>query len=312
MTGFWSTWVVVLACITAAIGLFLFFWAIWMNIPTDKDGTTGHVWAHGVLREAVRPLPWWWVLVSIGAFLFGAGYLLIYPGFGNFPGRTEWTSAKEHDRDAAADRAKLEVKLAGWRSLALEQLAADKDATRLGYRLFLDNCAACHGQQGKGNRTIGAPDLTDADWLYGGSAETILASINDGRNGVMPPLLGALGHSGVNEVAAYVVSIRGTQVPPEWAAAGKVRFQAICAACHGLDGKGNPALGAPDLTDDAWLYGGNIESVVESVSNGRSGVMPPWRHRLSADDVRLTAAWVLAQGISRVAHEGEGTSKAAP
>jgi cytochrome c oxidase cbb3-type subunit 3 len=196
--------------------------------------------------------------------------------------------------------------------LGLEQLAADKDATRVGHRLYLDNCAACHGQQGKGNRTIGAPDLTDADWLYGGSGETILASINDGRTGAMPPLLGALGHNGVNEVAAYVVSIRGTQVPPEMSAAGKVRFQQLCAACHGVEGRGNPALGAPDLTDDAWLYGSNIESVVQTVSNGRSGVMPAWRHRLSADEVRLTAAWVLAQGISRVAHGGEGTSKAAP
>jgi cytochrome c oxidase cbb3-type subunit 3 len=312
MTGFWSTWVIVLACVTAAVGLFLFFWAIFMKIPTDQDGTTGHVWAHGVLREAVRPLPWWWVMISIGAFLFGACYLVIYPGFGNFAGRTGWTSGAEHDRDAAANRTKLEAKLAGWRTVGLEQMATDKDAVSLGHRLFLDNCAACHGIQGKGNRIVGAPDLTDADWLYGGSADTILASINDGRKGAMPPLLGALGHSGVNEVAAYVVSIRGTQVPAEWAAAGKVRFQAVCAACHGVEGKGNPALGAPDLTDDAWLYGGNIESVVETVSNGRSGVMPAWRHRLSEDDVRLTAAWVLAQGIGRVAHEGQGTSKAAP
>lgn len=312
MTGFWSTWVMVLACITAAVGLFLFFWAIWMRIPTTEDGTTGHVWAHGVLREAVRPLPWWWVMVSVGAFLFGACYLLMYPGFGSFAGRTEWTSAKEHDQNAAASGKLLEARLSNWRSLSVEQLSLDKGATGMGHRLYLDNCSACHGPRAKGNHAVGAPDLTDADWLYGGTSETILASINDGRQGAMPPLLGALGHNGVNEVSAYVVSLRGTQVPTEWAAAGKVRFQALCAACHGVEGKGNPALGAPDLTDDAWLYGGNIEAVVETVSNGRNGVMPAWRHRLSADDVRLTAAWILAQGVSRVARDGEGTSKAAP
>jgi cytochrome c oxidase cbb3-type subunit 3 len=310
MTGFWSTWVMVLACLTAGVGLFLFCWALWMKIPTTEDGTTGHVWAHGVLREAVRPLPWWWVLISLGAFLFGACYLIVYPGFGSFAGRTEWTSAKEHDRNAAASMAKLETRLSNWRSLSLAQLAADKDATGLGHRLYQDNCAACHGMQGKGNHTVGAPDLTDADWLYGGDAETILASINDGRNGAMPPLLGALGHNGVNEVAAYVVSMHGTQVPPEWAAAGKVRFQALCAACHGPEGHGNPALGAPNLFDDAWLYASNIESIVETVSNGRSGVMPAWRQRLSADDVRLTAAWVLAQSAGK--GMSEGTSRAAP
>jgi cytochrome c oxidase cbb3-type subunit 3 len=128
--------------------------------------------------------------------------------------------------------------------------------------------------------------------------------------GAMPPLLGALGHNGVNEVAAYVVSMHGTQVPPEWAAAGKVRFQALCAACHGPEGHGNPALGAPNLFDDAWLYASNIESIVETVSNGRSGVMPAWRQRLSADDVRLTAAWVLAQSAGK--GMSEGTSRAAP
>jgi len=295
MSGFWSVWVMVLACVTTGVGLFLFCWALWMKIPTSEDGTTGHVWAHGVLREAVRPLPLWWVMISLGAFVFGACYLVIYPGFGSFTGRTEWTSAKEHDRNAAEVRAKLEARLSSWRSLSLEQLAADKDATGMGHRLYLDNCAACHGAQAKGNHAVGAPDLTDADWLYGGDAETILASINDGRKGLMPPLLGALGHNGVNEVSAYVVSLNGTQVPAEWAAAGKPRFETLCAACHGVDGRGNPALGAPNLLDNAWLYGGNIEAVVETVSNGRSGVMPPWRHRLSADDVRLTAAWVLAQ-----------------
>ncbi len=296
MSGFWSVWVMVLACVTAGIGLTLFIWALWMRIPVVEDGTTGHVWAHGALREAVRPLPWWWVVISLGAFLFGVAYLILYPGFGNHPGRLEWSSKGEQQAQAAANKVLLEARLAPLRELSIEQLAVHKEAIGIGHRLFLDNCAACHGSAALGNRAVGAPDLTDADWLYGGDAQAILTSILDGRQGVMPPLGGALGDNGVNEVAAYVVSENGTQVPPGWAAAGKVRFDALCTACHGPDGRGNPALGAPNLFDGVWNYGGNIESVVATVRDGRSGVMPAWRARLSEDEVRLITAWVVAQG----------------
>ncbi|HEY6126510.1 MAG TPA: cytochrome-c oxidase, cbb3-type subunit III [Steroidobacteraceae bacterium] len=298
MSGFWSVWVMVLACVTAGVGLFLFFWALCMRIPTVEDGTTGHVWAHGALREAVRPLPWWWVLVSIGAFLFGAIYLFLYPGFGNFAGRIGWTSQGEQQRHVAENDAKLQARLEPLRVLSIEQLASHEEAVGIGHRLYLDNCAACHGTHALGNQAVGAPDLTDADWLYGGDSQTIVASILDGRNGIMPPLGGALGHNGVNYVAAYVVSLSGTQAPADWVAAGKTHFDALCTACHGVDGRGNPALGAPNLIDAAWLSSSNFESVVASVRDGRTGVMPAWRHRLSADEVRLITAWVMAQGMS--------------
>jgi cytochrome c oxidase cbb3-type subunit 3 len=294
----------VLACVTAGVGLTLFVWALRMRIPTAEDGTTGHVWAHGVLREAVRPLPWWWIVISLGAFLFGAAYLLLYPGFGNFAGRLGWTSSGEHQRNAAANNVLLEARLAPLRGLSLDELASHIDATRIGHRLYLDNCSACHGPRAMGNHAVGAPNLTDTDWLYGGDSQAILTSILDGRAGVMPPLGGALGENGVNEVAAYVVSLTGTQVPPDWIAAGKVRFDGVCAACHGPDGHGNPALGAPNLVDEAWNYGGNIESVVATVRDGRSGVMPAWRSRLSADEARLITAWILAQRTRDAAHKG--------
>ena len=301
MTGFWSMWVVVLACLTAGVGLFLFFWAIWMNIPTDKDGTTGHVWAHGVLREGVRPLPKWWMVVSLAAFLFAAGYLYRYPGFGNFAGKLGWSSRGEQRSESAANDARLEVRLAAWRAAGIEQLAANPSAVSIGHRLYLDNCAACHGTAGHGNHAVGAPDLTDADWLYGGDGETILKSILEGRNGMMPPQGPALGHNGTNAVASYVVSRSGTIAPPDQVAAGKVTFDTLCAACHGVDGRGNPALGAPNLFDNVWLYGGDIASVVATVRDGRSGVMPPWGGRLTNDEARLIAAWVVAQGNARVA-----------
>lgn len=301
MSGFWSVWVMVLACVTVAVSLVLFVWALRMRIPTVADGTTGHVWAHGALREAVRPLPWWWVLVSAGAFLFGVIYLAMYPGFGSYAGRLAWSSQAEHQRDTAANSALLEARLAPLRALSIDELAARKEATGMGHRLYLDNCAACHGPRAMGNYAVGAPDLTDSEWLYGGDGETILTSILDGRNGVMPPLGDALGHHGTNAVASYVVSQSGTQAPPDQVAAGKVHYDGLCAACHGADGRGNPALGAPNLFDGAWLYGGNIEAVVDSVRNGRNGVMPAWRQRLTADEARLITAWVIAQGGLRKA-----------
>jgi cytochrome c oxidase cbb3-type subunit 3 len=296
MSGFWSAWVMVLACVTAGVSLFLFIWGIRMRIPTEDDGTTGHVWAHGALREAVRPLPLWWIVISAGTFAFAVGYLVMYPGFGANRGRLEWSSQGQMQRHAADNAAKLEVRLAPLRDLSIEQLAAHKEAVGIGHRLYLDNCSVCHGSQAQGNHAVGAPDLTDADWLYGGDTQTILTSILDGRTGVMPPLGGALGHNGVNEVAAYVVSASGTQVPPEWVAAGKARFETLCAACHGVDGRGNPALGAPNLFDSAWLYGSSIETVVATVRDGRSGVMPAWRARLTTDEVRLITSWIVAQG----------------
>jgi len=308
MSDFWSNWVVVLASVTAGISLVLFVWGITMRIPTNTDGTTGHVWAHGVLREGVRPLPVWWMVVSLAAFLFAVVYLYRYPGFGSSQGKLGWTSRGEHQGQNAANGERLEARLASWRSVGVEQLATNPSAVSIGHRLYLDNCAACHGSAGHGNRTVGAPDLTDADWLYGGDGDTILKSILDGRNGMMPPQGPALGHGGTNAVASYVVSRSGTIAPPDQVAAGKIHFETVCAACHGVDGRGNAALGAPNLFDNVWLYGGDIASVVATVRDGRSGVMPAWRARLTDDEVRLVTAWVIAQGsaarVARVARAG--------
>lgn len=296
MSSFWSGWVMFLVTLNLGITLFLFLWGMRVSIPTLPDGTTGHVWAHGVLREGVRKLPLWWVLFSASMFLIGFTYLALYPGFGSFKGVLGWTSTDELQRDTAANNAKLEALIQPLRPLSIEQLAADPEAAATGHRLYLDNCAACHGSEALGNQALGAPNLTDADWLHGGAADTILASVLDGRNGVMPPWGTALGHEGVNEVTSYVLSLGGIKAPEDWVAAGKPRFDTLCAACHGVDGRGNPALGAPNLTDTVWLYGGDFASVAASVRDGRNGVMPAWRQRLSEDQVRVIAAWVVAKG----------------
>jgi cytochrome c oxidase cbb3-type subunit 3 len=294
MSRFWSGWVMFLVMLNLGITLFLFVWAQRLKIPTQTDGTTGHVWAHGVLREGVRRLPLWWVLFSAGMFIVGFLYLSLYPGFGGYAGRLGWTSAGEWQRDTQANDARLEATLQPLGSLSIEQLAQNDNARALGHRLFLDNCAACHGSAALGNQSIGAPNLVDGDWLYGEG--TLMASILDGRTGAMPPWGAALGNEGVKEVASYVLSLSDVKAPADWVAAGKTRYETICVACHGADGRGNAALGAPDLTDDVWLYGKDFASVTASIEHGRSGVMPAWRHRLSEQDARMIAAWLHAQG----------------
>jgi cytochrome c oxidase cbb3-type subunit III len=296
MSGFWSGWVIVLLVLNLGLALFLFVWAQIVKIPTEPDGTTGHVWAHGVLREGVRNLPLWWALASAGALIFGLIYFVLYPGFGGLPGVLGWTSTQQLEREIAANDAKLNARMQSLGALSLEELAVNPDAARIGHRLYLDNCAACHGPEALGNHAVGAPDLTDAEWLYGGDAETFMASILDGRRGVMPPWGPTLGHEGVNQATAYVLSLSGTKAPTDWIAPGKARYDALCIACHGADGRGNPALGAPNLTDRTWLYGGDFASIAKSIRDGRNGVMPGWRTRLTDNEVRLIAAWVRGHG----------------
>jgi cytochrome c oxidase cbb3-type subunit 3 len=293
MSGFWSRWVIVLAVLTIGISVSLFIGGMRVKLPTQADGTTGHNWDG--IREGVRNLPWWWIVYSVIGFVVPIGYLVLYAGFDNLKGALGWSSEERLQRDVAANDAKLEALTKPWRTLSVEQLAGNAEAVDIGHRLYLDNCAACHGSTAQGNHALGAPNLTDADWQYGGSGETIVASILDGRKGVMPPWGAALGHNGVNEVASYVLSLGGVKSPPDWAAAGKQRYETLCTSCHGPEGLGNPAMGAPNIADRIWLYGGSFESVAASIRDGRSGVMPAWRSRMNEDQARLIAAWVIKQ-----------------
>jgi cytochrome c oxidase cbb3-type subunit 3 len=295
MSAFWSGWVKFLVVLNLGITFFLFVWAQRVRIPTLPDGTTGHTWAHGVLREGVRTLPRWWVLLSLGMFVVGATYLVLYPGFGNFKGMLDWTSTAELQRATSANEAKLQAANRPLQSLPIAALAEHPNATAQGQRLYLDNCAACHGSAARGNHALGAPDLTDDDWLYGDSSDAIMTSILDGRRGVMPAWSAALGRDGVSAVTAYVLSLGGYSAPQDWTIAGKAHFDAMCVACHGADGRGNAVLGAPNLTDDAWLYGGDFASIAESVRDGRHGVMPAWRDRLDENEARMIAAWLHTQ-----------------
>ncbi len=292
MSEFWSWWVIVLIVFNLGVTFALFVWGPRAKIPVLPDGTTGHVWAHGALREGLNRLPRWWILISLACYVAAVAYLWRYPGFGKHLGSLGWTSHGELAQDTAANEARLQAALAGLQG-PVEQLATRPEALAIGAVLFQDNCAACHGRSGQGNALLGAPDLRDHDWLYGGDGEAVLASVLDGRNGSMPAWGEQFGEEGVDQLANYVLGLSGATHDAAKAAAGKEHF-ATCAACHGEDGKGMQALGAPNLTDRTWLYGGDLETVQATIRDGRAGVMPAWRERLGEADVRLIAAYVLS------------------
>jgi cytochrome c oxidase cbb3-type subunit 3 len=286
----WSLWVMFLVVLNMGITFFLYLWGPRAKIPTLPDGTSGHVWAHGVLREGVRPLPLWWVVLSGAMFVAGFVYLALYPGFGNFKGALGWTSHTELANAVAATAAKRAPLVERFKLYPVEQLASDPASLQMGKVLFEDNCAACHQRSAKGNVALGAPDLSDNDWLYGGSGSDITTSIHDGRSGVMPPWA-SLGEDNVKNLAQYVLSLSGSPHDAAKAAAGQPLFS-TCAACHGADGKGNQALGAPNLTDHIWLHGGSVADIEKTIGEGRQGHMPAWSPRLSDEQIRVVAAYV--------------------
>jgi len=290
MSTGWSLWVMFLVTLNMGITFLLYLWAPRAKIPSRPDGTTGHVWAHGTILEGLKRLPGWWVWFSGAMFACAFLYLFLFPGFGNHKGALDWTSHGELARAVAANDARLDPLLERFRLYPVEQLAGDPQARAMGKVLFEDNCAACHQRSGKGNILLGAPNLTDDDWLYGGTGNDITTSIHDGRGGVMPPWA-SLGEDNVDNLVQYVLSLSGAPHDAARAAAGKPLF-ATCAACHGPDGKGNHALGAPNLTDHVWLYGGTVADIHHTIHDGRQGHMPAWGTRLSADQIHVLAAYV--------------------
>lgn len=294
MSDFWSWWVIVLIVFNLGLTFFLFLWGPRAKVPVLSDGTTGHVWANGTLREGMHRLPTWWIVLSFALYVAAVAYFVRYPGFGKFRGSLDWTSHGELARDTAANDALLDPVMQRYAKLPVEQLATDRQALAIGEVLFRDNCAACHRRDARGNPLLGAPDLADNDWLYGGDGQAISTSILDGRRGVMPAWGQQLGDDGVAKVANYVLGLSGAPHDAALAAAGKETFTTICAACHGPEGKGNPAMGAPNLTDKIWLYGGDLATVEESIRDGRSGVMPAWRARLGDQGAHVVAAYVYS------------------
>ena len=265
----------------------------------SADNSTGHVWDVD-LKELNNPLPRWWMVLFVITIVFSAIYLALYPGLGSAAGSLKWTSANEYQAEQAEAAAAMAPVYAKFAAMPAPELVKETQAMGIGERLFINNCAACHGSDAKGSK--GFPNLTDSDWLYGGSPEKIVETITHGRQGVMPPMAAAVGSAAdVVNVANYVLSLSGSPHNPIAAAAGRARF-AVCAACHGADGKGNQALGAPNLTDKIWLHGWGEDAIVAMVNNGKTNVMPAQEKRLTAEQIHVLGAYVWSLSQSTLAN----------
>ena len=302
MSAFWSWFIIILT-----LGNILACWWLirWTAKPRAGEAasteTTGHVWDDD-LTEYNQPMPRWWLMLFYITIVFGVIYLVLYPGLGSYAGVLGWSQYKEYREEVQAAEERLAPLYDRYVSISIPELARNGEAMRTGQRLFANNCAVCHGSDAGGAR--GFPNLRDDAWLYGGSPETIRTSILQGRNGVMPPFGPQLGERGVREVAAYVYSLNGREWPrPDLVRAGEQRYKAMCAACHGPEAKGNQELGAPNLTDDAWLHGGSMHNIIETVTNGRRGDMPAHEELLGADRAHVLAAYVYGLGRGEVQGE---------
>ena len=303
INGFWGPYVTVLT-IVSIIGCGLLLWSqSKVKIVVPKGGkaeTTGHSWDEG-LEELNNPMPRWWMWMFYLTIVFGFAYLALYPGLGTFAGKLGWTSTGEYQKELAAADAEVGPMFAKYQATDLKAVAADPKAQAMGERLFLTYCAQCHGSDARGNK--GYPNLTDGDWLYGGEPDVVKTTIMKGRHGQMPPMGAAVGgEKEIENVAHYVLSLSNSTHDPIKAAFGKEKFGA-CAACHGADGKGNPAVGAPNLTDKTWLYGGSVATIMETIRNGRNNQMPAFEEFLGEGKVHLLAAyvWSLSNKSSVVA-----------
>jgi len=255
-----------------------------------QDNTTGHVWDED-LKEMNNPLPRWWMWLFVITVVFAAVYLAFYPGLGSFPGTLKWTSVGQYEAEQARARDAMQSVYAKYVSMNAEQLGQDPAAMGIGQRLFLNNCAQCHGSDGRGS--LGFPSLADNDWLGAGTHDYVKTVIAEGRVGVMPPMAAAVGSSeDVKNVAHYVLSLSGSAHNSVAAQLGKDKF-AVCAACHGADGKGNAALGAPNLTDKIWLHGWGEQAIVNMVTQGKNNAMPAQGRLLTPEQVHVLGAYVL-------------------
>jgi len=298
MTSFWSWYITLLSLGTIAA-------LVWLLLATRKgqrhdstEETVGH--SYDGIEEYDNPLPRWWFLLFVATVIFALGYLVLYPGLGNWKGvlpgyEGGWTQVKEWQREMDKANEQYGPLYAKFAAMPVEQVAQDPQALKMGGRLFASNCSVCHGSDAKG--AYGFPNLTDGDWLWGGAPETIKTTIMGGRQAAMPAWRDVIGEDGIRNVAGYVRSLSGRDTPEGINVdieQGQKIFAANCVACHGPAGKGTQAMGAPDLTDNVWLYGSSFGQIQQTLRYGRNGRMPAQEHILGNDKVHLLAAYVYS------------------
>ncbi len=285
-SNFWPIFIIAISL----GGIFGCAWLLWktskIKIPVAGSG---HVWDED-LHELNNPLPRWWVGMFIFTIIFALFYLAAYPGLGSFAGKLGWTSVNQYEQEVAAANKALEPMYAKFAVMKTEDLAKNPEARAIGERIFMNNCAQCHGSDAKGSR--GFPNLTDKDWLHGGSPAKIEETLNGGRIGMMPPMAAAVGTpEDVKNVANYVLSLSGSIYDSGRAGLGKEKF-ASCAACHGAEGKGNMDIGSANLTDNIWLHGAGEAAIIKRINEGKVNQMPAWKDKFTPAQIHVLAAYV--------------------
>lgn len=291
-SGFWN-WFIIVPTVLGILGCFVM--VRWLSGATTPKGaevkTMGHVWDES-LEEYNHPLPKWWLNMFYITLFFGIGYLALYPGLGTFKGLLGWTSTGQYESEVKVANDTYGPIYAKYGQTPIPELVNDPEALKVGERLYATYCTTCHGSDARGVR--GFPNLRDGDWLWGGTPERIVETITQGRQAGMPPWQAVLGDDGIQAVAHYVRSLSGLEVDTALAQQGAALYATNCVACHGPEAKGNPMLGAANLSDEVWLYGGSHERVVETLTGGRAGRMPAWGNFLGNDRVHILAAYVYS------------------
>lgn len=290
MSNFWH-WVVIVVVVAHIIAyLWLLFGTAKIKTEKQSDNSTGHVWDEDI-RELDNPMPRWWLWLFVITIVFSVAYLYLYPGLGNYKGSKEWTSINRFETNYAAVEDARNKSFASFINKPIDELIQDDKAMLIGQRIFANNCAQCHASDAQG--AVGFPNLNDDDWNWGGEHSDIVTTVTNGRFGVMPPWSAALGEDGVKQVAAYVRSLSGIEHDAALATEGESKFAMFCVACHGPDAKGQNMLGAPDLTDDVWLYGS--DAIIETaLYEGLNGNMPAQKDILDENRIKLVAAYVYS------------------
>jgi len=289
MTNFWSGYIVILTL--TCLGLIL--WLLLATRKTQRPGPTNETMGHSFdgIEEYDNPLPRWWFVLFVLTMVFSAVYLFLFPGLGKWPGYLNWTQESQYEAEVARAEERFAPIFAKYTAMPVEEVAKVPEAVAIGQRLFATNCSVCHGSDARG--AFGFPNLTDNDWLYGGDPETIKTTLRAGRQAAMPAWLAVIGEDGVRNVSGYVRSLSGLETEGVDLAAGKTTYTNTCAVCHGPDGKGNQQLGAPNLTDDIWLYGSSFLQVQQTIRYGRNGHMPSQAH-LGEDKIHMLASYVYS------------------
>ncbi len=295
VNGFWNMYVIVIVLVSILACAVLLY--IQGKAKFTPGKTMGHVW-DDTLEEYNNPMPKWWSWMFIITVVFGLVYLVLFPGLGALPGVLGWSSVGQYKIERARMDEAVQPLFQKYEAMPIPAVAADKQAMEMGKRLYLTYCMQCHGADARGAK--GFPNLTDGDWLYGGEPDQLKQTIAEGRMGVMPPHA-QLGADTIKDLANYVRAMSGLPNDAVRAAKGKEAFtSAGCIGCHGPDGKGNLAIGAPNLTDNVWLYGSSEATIIQTITDGRQNKMPAWKAFLGDAKIQLLAAYVYS-----LSHQGK-------